>query len=142
LVPRGRLEKRRKAVGIQFLSEEWAKAVEEKLNVNEQFRNSAGSASAKVQQVVTGTPDGEKKYWFKLSGGQAQLGVGDIDEPADATITQDYDTAVALMKSELTGMAAYMSGKLRVAGDLMKLMQLQGPMGQMPAVLKELDVDY
>ena len=129
-------------MGIQFLSEEWAKALEEKLNSNEQFRNSAGAASAKVQQVVTGSPDGEKKYWFKLSGGQAKLGVGDIDEPPDATITQDYETAAAMMKNELTGMAAYMSGKLRVSGDLMKLMQLQGAMGQMPAVLKELDVDY
>ena len=49
---------------------------------------------------------------------------------------------MALSKNELTGTAAYMSGKLRVAGDLMKLMQLQGALGQMPAALKDLDVDY
>jgi hypothetical protein len=35
-----------------------------------------------------------------------------------------------------------MSGKLRVSGDLMKLMQLQGALAQMPAALKDLDVDY
>ena len=61
---------------------------------------------------------------------------------ADATITQDYATAVALSKNELTGTAAYMSGKIRVSGDLMKLMQLQGPLGQMPGALKDLDVEY
>jgi putative sterol carrier protein len=128
-------------MGVKFLSEEWAKAVEDALNANEQFKNSAGSTAAKVQQVVT-TPDGEKKYWFKLESGKAELGMGELGDSVDATITQDYETAVALSKNELTGTAAYMSGKLRVSGDLMKLMQLQGALGQMPAALKDLDVEY
>ena len=128
-------------MGVKFLSEEWTQAVQEALNASDAFRNAAGSQLAKVQQVVT-TPEGEKRYWFKLEGGKAELGAGDAPDQVDATITQDYDTAVALSKNELTGTAAYMSGKLRVAGDLMKLMQLQGALGQMPAALKDLDVDY
>ena len=128
-------------MGVKYLSDEWASAVQEALNSNEAFKGAAGSQTAKIQQVVT-TPEGEQKYWFKLDGGAVSIGTGDLGEPADATITQDYDTAVALSKNELTGTAAYMSGKLRVAGDLMKLMQLQGALGQMPAALKDLDVDY
>ena len=129
-------------MGVKFLSEEWAKAVEGALNSSDSFKSAAGSASAKVQQVVTGAPDGEVKYWFKLEGGQASLGMGDSPEPVDATITQDYETAAAMSKNELSGTAAYMSGKLRVSGDLMKLMQLQGALGQMPTALKGIDVDY
>ena len=128
-------------MGVKFLSEEWAQAVQDALNSNDGFKNAAGSQSAKVQQVVN-TEGGEKKYWFKLDGGQATLGMGDSPDPVDATITQDYATAEALAKNELTGTAAYMSGKLRVSGDLMKLMQLQGALSQMPAALKDLDVDY
>jgi putative sterol carrier protein len=128
-------------VAVKFLSEEWAKAVEEALNASEAFRNSAGSQSAKIQQVVT-SPEGEKKYWFVLEGGRASLGIGELAETVDATITQDYETALAIMKNELSGVAAYMSGKLRVSGDLMKLMQLQGALGQMPAALKDIDVEY
>jgi putative sterol carrier protein len=128
-------------MGVKFLTEEWAKAVEEAVNSNDQFKASAGSASAKIQQVVT-TPEGEKKYWFTLEGGQAALGIGEMSDSVDATITQDYDTAVALSKNELTGTAAYMSGKIRVSGDLMKLMQLQGALGQLPAALKDLEVEY
>jgi putative sterol carrier protein len=128
-------------VGVKFLSDEWTQAVQDALNSNETFRSAAGSQTAKVQQVVT-APEGEKRYWFKLEGGQVSLGTGDSPDPVDATITQDYDTAVALAKNELTGTAAYMSGKIRVSGDLMKLMQLQGPLGQMPAALKDLDVEY
>ncbi|HMC36366.1 MAG TPA: SCP2 sterol-binding domain-containing protein, partial [Actinomycetota bacterium] len=128
-------------MGVKFLSEEWTQAVQDALNASDAFRNAAGSQTAKVQQVVT-TPEGEKRYWFKLEGGKAELGSGDAPDQVDATITQDYDTAVALSKNELTGTAAYMSGKLRVSGDLMKLMQLQGALGQMPAALKDIDVDY
>jgi len=128
-------------MGVKFLSGEWTQAVQDARNASDAFRNAAGSQTAKVQQVVT-TPEGEKRYWFKLEGGKAELGSGDAPDQVDATITQDYDTAVALSKNELTGTAAYMSGKLRVSGDLMKLMQLQGALGQMPAALKDIDIDY
>jgi len=141
LVPVSRKSWKEEAVGVKFLSEEWAKAVEGALNSSDSFKSAAGSQTAKVQQVVT-SPDGEKRYWFKLEGGQASLGMGDSPEPVDATITQDYETAAAMSKNELSGTAAYMSGKLRVSGDLMKLMQLQGALGQMPTALKGIDVDY
>jgi putative sterol carrier protein len=128
-------------VAVKYLSDEWASAVQEALNSSEAFKGAAGSQNAKIQQVVTG-PDGEQKYWFKIEGGSVSIGTGDLGEPADATITQDYDTAVALSKNELTGTAAYMSGKIKVSGDLMKLMQLQGVLGQMPQALKDLEVEY
>ena len=124
----------------KFLSEEWANEVKAALATNEAVKSAAGSMNARIQQVVS-TPDGEVKYWFKLEGGDLDLGLGDIENP-DATITQDYETAAALSKNELTGTAAYMSGKLRVSGDLMKLMQLQGVLGQLPAALKDIDVEY
>jgi putative sterol carrier protein len=38
---------------------------------------------------------------------------------ADVTITMDDDDLVQLMKGELNGMTAFMTGKLQVDGDLM-----------------------
>ena len=127
-------------MGVKYLSEEWVDQVKQAMNGNESFKSAAGSQSARIQQVVT-TPEGETRYWFKLENGEADLGLGDIENP-DATISQDYETSVALAKNELTGTAAYMSGKLRVSGDLMKLMQMQGVFGQLPAVVKDIDVEY
>ncbi|HEX9375562.1 MAG TPA: SCP2 sterol-binding domain-containing protein [Actinomycetota bacterium] len=127
-------------MAVKFLSEEWASEVKGALSQSDAVKSAAGSMTARIQQVVNG-PDGETKYWFKLEGGNVDLGLGEIDNP-DATITQDYDTAAALSKNELTGTAAYMSGKLRVSGDLMKLMQLQGVLGQLPQALKDIDVEY
>ncbi len=127
-------------MAVKFLSEEWASEVKGALSQSDAVKSAAGSMTARIQQVVNG-PDGETKYWFKLEGGNVDLGLGEIDNP-DATITQDYDTAAALSKNELTGTAAYMSGKLRVSGDLMKLMQLQGVLGQLPQALKDIVVEY
>lgn len=127
-------------MGVKFLSEEWAKAVNQAINADEAFKQAAGTQSAKLQQVVN-TPEGEVKYYFKLDGGSAEVALGEIEAP-DATITQDYDTAVAIAKTELTGTAAYMSGKLKVSGDLMKLMQLQGIFNTLPQAVKDVDVEY
>ncbi|HEX6207521.1 MAG TPA: SCP2 sterol-binding domain-containing protein [Actinomycetota bacterium] len=127
-------------MALKFLSEEWAQQVTEKLNASEQFSQAAGGQNAKLQQVVS-TPDGETKYYFKIEDGRAEVALGELDG-AETTITQDYDTAVAMSKNELSPTAAYMSGKIKVSGDLMRLMQLQGVIGALPGVLAELDVEY
>jgi putative sterol carrier protein len=125
---------------VQFLSEEWTTELKDRLNATDSFKKAAGSASAKVQQVITG-PDGERRYWIRIKDGSIDMGQGEIDAP-DATITQDYDTAMALAKSELNPVTAYMSGKLRISGNMMLLMQLQGAISELPRVMQEMDVDY
>ena len=127
-------------MGVKFLSDEWANEVTKRLNESDGFKTAAGSQSATLQQVIN-TPEGEVKYYFKLENGQAEVALGETDA-AEATITQDYDTAVALAKNELTGTAAYMSGKIKVSGDLMKLMQMQGVFNTLPGIAAEMDVDY
>ena len=127
-------------MAVKFLSEEWASQVTQKLNESDAFKQAAGSQSATLQQVVN-TPEGETKYYFKLDNGAAEVALGEA-EGAEATITQDYDTAVALAKNELTGTAAYMSGKIKVSGDLMKLMQLQGVFNILPGIAAEMEVEY
>ena len=127
-------------MAVKFLTDEWAAAATEALNADEAFRSAIGSNTVTLQQVVS-TPDGEKTYFFRLADGQAALGMGEADSP-DATVNQDYETAAGISKGELSPVAAYMSGKLRVSGDLMKLMTLQGALTQMPNAFKGLDVEY
>jgi putative sterol carrier protein len=127
-------------MGVKFLSEQWAEEVTRAINTNEAFKQAAGNQAARVQNVVS-TPEGEKKYFFQLEGGQAQVSVGEIEAP-DATISQDYETAMALSKNELSGTAAFMSGKVRVSGDLMKLMAMQGVFSTLPQAISDIDVEY
>ena len=108
---------------VRFLSDEWIALVQEHLNGSDAFRAAASSVSATVQQVVP-APDGERRYWIRLDGGSVTVGPGDASEP-DVTITQDLATATAMAKRELNPVTAFMTGRLRVAGNSGLLMRLQ-----------------
>ena len=69
------------------------------------------------------------------------MGVGDADGP-DATITQSYETAVELAKSELSVVTAFMTGKVKVGGNMGLLMGLQGALSQLPGAMQAVDTDY
>lgn len=127
-------------MGVKFLSEEWAQAMTEALNGSDAFKQAAANQSVKLQNVVTGG-DGDVKYYFVLDGGQANVAIGEIDD-AEATVTTDYETAAGLQKAELNAVAAFMSGKLKVSGNQMKLMQLQGVINQMPQAVADVEVEY
>jgi putative sterol carrier protein len=125
---------------VKFLSPEWAEAVKAQLNASEAFRSAAASQQATIQQVITGG-DGDTHYWIVIADGQIDMGVGDADDP-DATITQSYDTAVKLAKSELSVVTAFMTGKVKVAGNMGLLMGLQGALAQLPEAMQAVETDY
>ena len=129
-------------MAVKFLSEEWANEVTSRLNASDEFKSAASGQQVKLQQVVTNAPDGgEHKYYFTLENGAAQVGIGDLAD-AEATLTQDYDTAVAITKQELNAQNAFMQGKLKISGNMMKLMQLQGVFNALPKAVGDLEVEY
>lgn len=128
-------------MAVKFLTEEWASTMTEKLNASDDFKGAAGSQQVKLQQVVTDAPEGEAKYYFTLDGGKAEVSLGEIQD-ADATITQNYETAVAINKMELNAQNAFMQGKLKISGNMMKLMQLQGVFTAMPKAVDDVEVEY
>lgn len=129
-------------MAVKFLSEEWATTVTDALNSSEDFQKAAAGQSAKLQQVVTDAPDGgEAKYYFQLDNGKAQVGLGELAD-AEATLTQNYDTAAAISKGELSGQNAFMQGKLKISGNMMKLMQLQSVFNAVPNAVSGVDVEY
>ena len=128
-------------MAVKFLSDEWLNEVQGRLNANEAFQSAAKGQSARLQNEITGGPSGDVKYGFVLEGGAVSLVQGDIENP-EATLSQGYDVAVAMSKQEMTGQQAFMQGKLKVSGNLMKIMQLQGVFGAMPTAVGDLEVEY
>jgi len=127
-------------VPIAFLSDEWTEELQRRLNADDAFRQAAANAKATIQNVIN-TADGPKHYWMKIEAGSVEMGPGDA-AAADATIEQDYDTAVALAKNELNAVTAFMTGKIRINGSMMLLMQLQGALSELAKVMQDIDVDY
>ena len=125
---------------VQFLSQDWTAELEQRLNANEAFRTAAGNVNVTIQNVIN-TPDGPKRYWMRFEAGSVTMGAGDAQN-TEATIEQDYETAVALAKSELNPVTAFMTGKIRINGSMMLLMQLQGALSELAKEMQEIDVDY
>ncbi len=86
------------------------------------------TAVIRINQVITDVPfgDGEVNAHIDTSSGNLTMEIGLLDE-ADATITTDYTTARALFvdSDQAAAMEAFMSGRIKVQGDMMKMMALQ-----------------
>jgi hypothetical protein len=109
----------------QFLSDDWF-AIVEKL-VEQHGADAPASANVMVNLVVTDTPCGdERQMHMGARDGKGHWGIG--HEPdADVTLTTDYATAKQVFVSgdPNAGMQAFMQGKVRVQGDMAKLMASQ-----------------
>ena len=128
-------------MSVKFLSEEWAEALKAELNRDEAFRQAASGKRATIQQIITGDGKQPTHYWITIVDGAIDLGVGDVDGE-DATITQSYDSAAALARGELSPVTAFMTGKIKVAGNMGMILGLQGALSQLPGAMAKIDVEY
>jgi alkyl sulfatase BDS1-like metallo-beta-lactamase superfamily hydrolase len=104
----------------KYLSQEW---LDETRSMADGQPERPG-ASARMQYVVSGGPDGDVKYYWILQDGKLlESSLGEVDD-ADFTMTLTYDDSVKVQKGELDANAAFMQGRMKVAGNMAKLMQL------------------
>ena len=81
----------------RYLTQEW---LDEARELAKDQPERAG-ASATIQYVVTGGPDGDVKYYWVLENGKLlESSLGEIAD-ADFTLTSTYDDSVAIAKGEL-----------------------------------------
>lgn len=81
-------------------------------------------ASARLQYVVIDGPDGDIVYYWIVSDGKLiENRLGTLED-SEVTMTETYDDAMAMQKGELDANAAFMQGKVKVTGDVGKLMAL------------------
>jgi putative sterol carrier protein len=112
----------------QFLTEEWIAAAK-KISDDAPKSDSPPAHAVKMNLVITDAPfnDGaEIKAHMDTTSGDTQMDLGHI-EGEDLTVTVDYDTARAIFidQNPQAGMQAFMAGKVKVQGDMTKLMAMQ-----------------
>jgi putative sterol carrier protein len=110
-----------------FLSDEW---LDEAKKIREEYRGkgSAPAHAVKMNQVITEVPfgSGTLDAHMDTSSGEMEMDTGHM-EGADLKVTLDYATAKAILVdgNPSVGMQAFMAGKIKVEGDMTKLMAMQ-----------------
>ena len=104
----------------KYLSQEWLDAGRE---FAQEFGERPG-ATARLQYVVTGGPDGDVTYYWVLENGKLLESKLGEDPDADFTLTLTYDDSVKIQQGELDANAAFMQGRMKVTGNMAKLMSL------------------
>jgi hypothetical protein len=108
-----------------FLSDDWFTAV--RAVVDSRAVEIPAHAEVTMNLLVTDTPFGEdRQVHIGAKDGHADWGAGHTAD-ADLTLTTDYATAREIFMSgnPQAGMQAFMDGKVKVQGDLTKLMAAQ-----------------
>lgn len=104
----------------RFLTQEWIDGIRS----SSSSQPARPGASARIQYVVTGGPDGDVRYWWVLEDGRLTDGaIGELAD-ADVTMTERYADAVSIQRGQLDAGAAFMQGRVKVAGNMAKVMSL------------------
>ena len=125
-------------MSVRFLSKEWA----EEFNTRAAADNAAfRGKKATLMNVIPDAPGGEVRYVIRFADDTATITIGDIADP-EVTMSQSYETGAAINKGELDGQKAFMQGKVKLTGKMVKMMQLRGALTQISKVLASIDTDY
>lgn len=111
----------------EFLSEEWIAAAQA---IREDYAGRATTSPPpmKMNVVITEIPFDESTMdaHIDTTDGEMSLDMGHLDS-ADLTVTVDYATAKAIFidQDQQASMQAFMAGKIKVQGDMTKMMAMQ-----------------
>jgi len=111
---------REDAMPNPFLSDQW-------FDEAEALRGEAPEPPATMKDlviniVVSGGPEGDKEV--RMEGGQFRRGLAS-DAPTKLTVPYEVAKAIFIDGNAQAGMQAFMSGQIKVEGDMSKLMAMQ-----------------
>ena len=111
----------------EFLTTEWIEAAKKIRDESDPPEN-APAHTIRMNQIITDAPfTGEEIHiHMDTSDGELKLDQGHLESP-DLTVTVDWETAKAIFvdQNPQAGMQAFMAGKVKVQGDMTKLMAMQ-----------------
>jgi hypothetical protein len=110
-----------------FLSDEWTAEVK-RLHDEIVTEPPVATGSVRMNLILTEPPfgDGAIDGHLDTSSGDIVIDTGHLDSP-DLTVTVDYDTAKAILVDgdAQAAMQAFMSGRIKIDGDVAQLLALQ-----------------
>ncbi len=85
-------------------------------------KSKVGSMNAVYQFEITGEGGGD--WYVSLASGEVSVAQGKAEKPS-ITLTMDANNFMDLIAGKLNGQTAFLTGKLKIKGDMTLAMKLQ-----------------
>lgn len=128
-------------MAVRFLSDDYMRLGAEILNRNETVRKAVDGVDLGLLYTVTAAPEGDFTYYIKIADGAVAMGRGDLDD-SDARVRSSYETASRLARHQLSNQMAFLTGKVKLSGNLGALMRHNATLDLIQATLTEMDVEF
>ena len=121
-----------------FLSDRWIEAARD---IRHRYADDVPRIDVvvRINVVTTKVPFGEGtiRAYIDTTSGTLDMELGELDA-ADLTVTTDYDTARQLFVEQdpTASMQAFMQGRIKVEGDITRLMMMQTAVPQTDAAAR------
>jgi len=116
----------------QFLTESWIEAARD---IRHRYSGDVPAIDVvvRINVITTKVPfgDGSISAYIDTSNGSLEMELGSIED-SDLTVTTDYETARKLFVEQdpTASMQAFMAGRIKVEGDITRLMVMQTSLPQ------------
>jgi len=127
-------------MSVVYLSSDWIDAADSLLRSTVIDPPMAGDAFT-VETCVVGATDGDRRYVIEFDGATVRARRARPGEHATVRLTQDYATAVAVARGELSAQAAFLAADIQVGGDVSTLIANAGLIAQVGDALAPLRAD-
>jgi putative sterol carrier protein len=122
---------------IRYLSLEWIDALSGLVERSPAMASAAADQEIGVTQLVTDGPEGDVVYHLQVGDGRASFGAG-AAHPEHVRMEQSWATACAVAQGNLNAQEAFITGKILLTGDRLKLVAAQPVFAALDSVFTEL----
>ncbi len=133
---------------MKILTEEWVKAFGEAINVNPNYKEAAAwwEGDMLLRVEPSGPLDHEVKIFLGLYHGECTgtrlVKEGEPDPETEFVLSGPYDNFVLVAKAELDTIQGVMSGKLKLVGNMAKLMRATKAAQEIVNSLQTVDTEF
>ncbi len=128
-------------MAVKFLSPEWLAEITTALENHQGFQEAVRGVDMGIQFNVLDAPFGNTGYNLVITPQAVTISLGMRDD-LDITISQNYEVASAIMRGDLNVQAAFITGKIKVSGNLAKLMVHRRGVEEWLAAVANIEVQY
>lgn len=109
-------------MSVPFLSADYLAAGTDALAGDAVVQAAVKGVNVSLVYEVKNGPKGDFSYYIKIENDSVEVALGGLDHPS-ATVRSSYETAAKIARKDLSNQIAFLTGKVKISGNLAALMK-------------------